>query len=224
MNPSQARTVAGLRRSTLFSTYDDDELSSLAAATTERRYARHEHIVPSGHDEVLLVNDGVIRLVRTSRDGNQLTLATMGTGELCGLSSSWSACIQGTVMESLSDATSIYSVPRSELQGLIREHPDFALVLIDLAERRLADMYARLEALAFFDVRVRLQHELAGMARTQCGHVVLATHEELAARIGSTQGVVTRALRCLRDDNLISTTPRRPGITVPDPDMLEDGT
>jgi CRP-like cAMP-binding protein len=78
----------------------------------------------------------------------------------------------------------------------------------------------RLEDLALRPVRARLAHELAHLASENHTGWVSATHDELAARIGSKQVEVTRGLRALRDEQLIASEPHCRGITVLDPAEL----
>lgn len=49
-----------------------------------------------------------------------------------------------------------------------------------------------------------------------------ATHDELAAWIGTSQIEVTRSLRKLREEGLVESIPRCRGITILDRDKLAD--
>ena len=123
-------------------------------------------------------------------------------------------------VEALDECTAVYAVPVSHLTRLIASHPALARRLLDQLGGQLAQAHARLAEMTLNNVKTRLAHTLAQLARRDHGHIVWATHAQLALIINTGPQEVARALRHLVALHLIDCQPHRHGITVLDPDAL----
>ncbi len=218
----QSRAVEALRHTAPFTTLSEIELEALAATVMERSYSRTQqiHCREEGGDGLLVFDRGAARLFRTSPDGTDVTLGTFRPGDLEGVSAAARSGRTSSVLEATSDGTVVYVLARHEVYGVLGNHPHILFALLDLLGARLAQVHARLESMVLYSARTRLAHELADLALHDAARRVDDTHEQLAARIGSTQAEVTRGLCAFRADRLIESTPRRHGLTVLEPDRL----
>ncbi len=151
-------------------------------------------------DRVYLVRRGWVRVSRLSRDGQELTLAVLGPGEILGEV----ALLDGR--ERTAEAVALTEVAlagltRQQFLRAIVDRPRCALHLImSLCERlRNADQLA--EELSFLDVKERLRRLMARLgADRRDNPLAELTHKELAEMIGASRESVTRALAELRKE------------------------
>jgi CRP/FNR family transcriptional regulator len=210
-----------LRRSGDFAGIPAADLLLLARTARRSMYARRQMIesqeLIAG---ILLVERGGIRLYRSSVDGSEVTLLSVGPGELFGMIMASAAIARVSILEAVEEDTRVSVLPRSVVRDLALRHPVLALQVLDHLGERLGELCDRIEDLALRPVRTRLAHELAHLASENQAGWVYDTHGELAAHIGSKQVEVTRGLRALRDEQLIASEPHCRGITVLDPAEL----
>jgi CRP-like cAMP-binding protein len=93
---------------------------------------------------------------------------------------------------------------RSDLERLITEKPQVALRLLEVLGRRVRELEAQLEAVAFKNVRARLASLLLQL-RDEAGSDEIAghTHQELAERVGTYRETATQVLNELKAEGLI---------------------
>lgn len=209
--------VDALRRTTVFSTLDEEALQRLACPARRRQFGKGAivaEIEGEGHDPIVPVR-GSLRLFRSCSAGQEVTLATFGAGDVFGLVYGGSPVWPHGTLEATT-CLDAYVIPRSTFCAVLAARPALAHTVLGLLGERLTTLCDRVEELALYNVLSRLAHELVRQADDGGGHWVEATHEQLAALIGSTQPHVTRSIGMLRDEGLIEVRPRRSGIRVLD--------
>jgi CRP/FNR family transcriptional regulator len=170
---------------------------------------------------VLVVVAGRVRMFRTAK-GSELTLLTLRVGDIVGLSPWWGALARGSTFEATEQHTVVYFLERKRFAQLLQAEPQMGIAAATVLERLLGELGEVAEDLGLFGVRARLAHCIARNAPTDRDERLKLTHEQLAWHIGSQQERVTRELRTLREEELISSTPRRPGIEVLEVERLAD--
>lgn len=212
-----SRVVQVLQETVLFTDVPAEELMPLAAGARPRSYAPHQPIAAHDfHEALLVIERGTLRLFRSCAAGNEVTLGTFSAGAVLGVSTYAPAIMATSTLEAVEQHTLVHGLSRQQVNAVLRRHPHLALRMMEQLGQQVQLLFERVEELALHPVRTRLAHELGSRARSDGRDQVHATHEELAAWIGSTQVEVSRGLRILRDERLISSTPHRRGITVLD--------
>jgi CRP-like cAMP-binding protein len=97
---------------------------------------------------------------------------------------------------------------RSDMQALIRRNPDVGLLLLAEVQRRFQERESELEALAFRGLPARLSALLL-REMDRDGVITGMTHQELAERLGTYRETVSQLLGRLRDDGVLSISPKR---------------
>ncbi|MBV9282374.1 MAG: Crp/Fnr family transcriptional regulator [Chloroflexi bacterium] len=218
-----AADVRHLRRIELFRDLSDRDLDALGALAQRRRYGRGELILQAGdeRDGLFGVEEGAARLYRLSAEGHEITLATFDVGDIFGLSFLSPRVGAVGAFEATADGTVVAHISRQHVGSFVAAHPDVALSAFDLVGYRLASMGDLVEELALHDAWTRVAHVLPQMARDAGGlRVVRASHREIAARVGTREDEVTRALRHLRELGLVGSIPHRRGVVLRDVEAL----
>lgn len=171
---------------------------------------------------VLLVLDGWFKITESSRNGYEALLRLRGPGDLVGESAVLAGASRSSTVSAVSDVTAL-AVAADAFARFLDERPSAMKQLLALTNDRLrASDRMRLE-FAACKVRERVARLLLELAEFH-GQVVPEgvaievplTHQELAGAIGSTREAVTRELRRLRDEKVLSTWERLHLVMRPD--------
>ena len=106
-------------------------------------------------------------------------------------------------------------VPKARFLNLMDQSPAFRAFVFSAFARRMQGMMHVLERVAFIRVESRLAEALLALAEDG---EVRATHQELAARIGSAREVVSRRLEVFARDGWVAT--ERGAVRLVDPVAL----
>lgn len=155
---------------------------------------------PSGF---VLVLDGEIAVHLTGRSGREISLYEVVPGQTCVQTT---LCLLGQVSYSAEavakTAVDIVIVPSAQFHRLLAESAGFRTFVFRSLGNRLSDVTGVLEQVAFVRIEARLAQEL--LRRAGAGEVAAATHQELAAAIGSAREVISRRLEVLSRMNLVT--------------------
>jgi CRP/FNR family cyclic AMP-dependent transcriptional regulator len=168
------------------------------------------------------VVSGMLRYFLSAGDGRQVTIRYMGPGDLVGSLSTDASTVK-THAEVLQAAV-LLNLDLGNVRSLAARRPAFAEALLDETVSRVRSAYRALSASAFMAVRSRVARDLRERARitgtpVHPGLHLDVTQQALADATGSVREVVARALRDLRDENVIG--PLGDGVTVLDFDALD---
>ncbi len=131
-------TMLILRRVPLFSELEPEDLQRIALVATERDYGPNATLIREGEagDELIVITEGTVRVVRNDDDGSERYLRTYGPGEHIGeLAVLRDRPRAATV---IADGAGVhgYALSGESLRAILRERPDAAMAMLaTLAER-----------------------------------------------------------------------------------------
>ena len=216
-----------LKAAPLFAALDDAELISLAARCAIRSYSPGEILFSEGEPctGMYIVVAGRVRIFKTSLNGREHVLTVEGPGASVAelpVFDGGSYPASGSALEK----TEALFVSRADLRAICLEHPEVSLKLLQVVGARLRRLVGIIEELSFTTVRHRLISWLLRQAKaegrpTERGIVFFlnASHQELAAQIGTVRELVSRNLARLQAQSFIEMNGRE--ITILDLDGLE---
>jgi len=208
--------ATSLRRIPFFREVPEDALAPLAA-TSARHVLGHGDTLWEPDDAleaVFALAAGIVRLSRPLDNGEEVTVALLDRGQVCGLASLDDAFVPTTVARALFDGTVVYRLPRRPFAAFLLAHPAVALHALATACRRVQDAY---DLLALADARARVAYVLAHLATANAERVMWATHEELATWARARRASLTAdVLPDLQGRGLIAYRRHQRGIRVCD--------
>jgi len=205
---------------------DEHALDGLRQSAVARHWRAGSTLVHEGDraGRVLIVQSGRVKISAITPDGNEVVLAIRGPGELVGELSAVDGRPHGGTVIAMDDVSCL-QVGNDDFIAFLRRHPDAAMAVIQLLAFRQRDADGKRIEFGAYDSVGRVARRLVELAeehgrRTGDGIRIMAglTQSELAGFTGSSREAVSRALRMLRDEGLITT--HRRGITVHDIDAL----
>ena len=195
----------------IFSGLTETELGFLAQRAVPRQYAPGEVVFAEGQPcaGLYVVERGHIRIFKTSPGGREQVLTIDGPG---------SSVAEVPVFDggnypasgAAVDSALLLFVSKQDFQALCLAHPQVTLKVLRIVGTRLRRLVEIIEELSFTTVRHRLASFLVRLARqegkrTPAGIEILlpASHQELAAQIGTVRELVSRNLSRFQAEGLL---------------------
>jgi CRP/FNR family transcriptional regulator len=149
------------------------------------------------------VKSGSIRVTLVSEEGREVVLYRVRPGEIClqtfaCLSRGATYAAEG-VVETPVDGVLI---PPAQFQKLVSESGAFRSAVFEAIAARFSEFEHVVETLAFTGIESRVASALLLLAGD--GHLVTATHHDIATEIGSAREVVSRQLKLLAQSGAIA--------------------
>jgi CRP/FNR family transcriptional regulator, anaerobic regulatory protein len=142
----------------------------------------------------LFVLDGSLRVMKTAENGREIVLYRVGRGETCLLTTSCLIARERYPAEGVTETEVRAAIlPDDVFNEALALSAEFRGFVFASLGARLADLMSLVEALLFGHGDARLARRLLDLA-TSSGEVI-ATHQQLAAEIGTAREVVSRFLK-----------------------------
>lgn len=219
---------AVLLRVPLFAGLSPQVAASLRERVRRRSFPAGTYLTREGEpaDSMFVIEEGLVRVSRTSRQGRELVLGLLGAGDTLGelgvLEATGSQDADAIAVE----PTMCVALARVELRALIRRSPDLGLRLLATLVDQLHGKDQELADIAFLDVPGRLAHKLLQLAARHGEAVadgvrigVRLPQSDLAAMVGASRENVNRALGRFVDEGAV--TMERGIITIVNADSLK---
>lgn len=153
-----------------------------------------------------MVMTGVGRVFKLSPSGREVTLYRIYGGESCVLTAS---CIMSQnnfpAMAATESAVSAILVSPQNVRDWFCKDSEWQKFIFGLLSYRLSDIISVVEEVAFKRIDVRIAEQLSRNL-IHGGRVIVKTHAELAADVGSSREVISRILKDFADRGLVHLT------------------
>lgn len=143
-----------------------------------------------------LVLKGSLKVTRKDKQGRDILLYYIGTGESC--IASYAAALfreQSKVSAYTEEASEIVLLPVNQIEEWAREFPSWNLFVVKLYYRRFEELLEAFNSLTFHKVDQRLADHLRKKAQMNATDELATTHQQLADEIGTAREVVSRLLK-----------------------------
>ena len=192
-----------LRRTRLFAGLDQPTLRALAERSVERSFPRHGRLFFQGDpgNGLFVVASGLVKVVVTSEDGEEMVLVTLGPGEALGELAVVDGGPRSAAAEAL-EPTSALLITRPVVLELAARDPALTEALLQALGGLLRRLTEQASDLVFLDLPGRMAKLLAGLAAergtaTAEGIELDAnlTQTDLAGMVGASRQSVNQILQ-----------------------------
>lgn len=201
-----------LRTVPIFAELSEVDVQALARLTTRRRYPKDTVVFFENEqgDTLFMILEGRVRVTILGDDGREVILSVLGPGDFFGeISLLDNEPRSATAIAA--EESELLLLHRADLQGAMSENPSIGAALIRVLSARLRRANHQISTLALLDVYGPVARVILDIAREEGrrlkdGRIAFrrATHQELANRIGTTRETVTRMLKDLERQGLIT--------------------
>ena len=168
---------------------------------------------------VYFISEGAVRIFRSNPEGREQTLSFLRAGDSFNIPTAFfENRLAPASAEAIGNTTLVY-ISQEDFRRITSENTQIALVVLGDLSNRLQFMTNLVHDVSLRSVRGRLARFLLDQSRTPSSEPAGLTQEQMAARIGTSREVVSRALRSLIRDGLIKT--ERHNIIILKPDILD---
>jgi len=202
-----------LRRLNLFDGMTDIEVEAVSRDLRMRHCPARSTILDGTSERIYLIKEGRVRLYHLSRQGQEVTTAVLGPGQLFGLGALFGRTTEATHAEPMEDSYVCDADGQEFLQILARHPVLMAKVLMAMA-KQIFRLEETIESIVSRPVAGRLAGLVVSMldqAETTPEGPLLrsVSHEEMGKMIGATRESVTRTLGDWRRHGIIAMRGRR---------------
>jgi len=152
-----------------------------------------------------IVLSGSLKVTRTDDDYRELLLYYIKPGESCIMS--FLAGIHNDtskIKAVVEEDAEILLIPVTKASDWIKEFPEWTDFIFNLYQKRFEELLEVVNSVAFQKVDVRLLHLLKGKSDLYHTKELSVTHQQLADELGITREAVSRVLKQMENENLIS--------------------
>ncbi len=202
--------VTVLRTVPLFEELTDDELSALGETSRVRDLERGDVLFREGDepDELLVVLEGRVAIIRGFVDGRESVLALMEPGACFGDMGLFSRDGRSTDARAL-EPSQVLAIPYSSLREIYDQRPALLWHVAEVLTDRLRTTDEALSDSMFLDVAGRTAKRLIELSNGDDAFTLPVTQEELAGMVGASRERVNKALASFVKLGWITQTDRR---------------
>ena len=177
--------------------------------------------------EVLyILNKGIVKLFKIDLEGHEKTLAILKPpeffGEMALLGEQGRSATALSIRETL-----VYLLFKDDFQRLLKEYPSISMNVANTLSQRLYGANDEAQILSYKDAQGRVAYVILRLYwgglidfNDEGKAMLRLTHQELASLAGTSRETVTRALKALEEERVISTRPKE--VLIQDPEGLEE--
>jgi len=156
-------------------------------------------------DAVPLLLDGAIKIMRLDSEGDEMLLYFLESGDSCALSmGSYMGASKSSIRAVTERDTSLVMVPVGVGQGWMKTFTSWSAFVLESYQTRLEEMVDAIDALASMDLPTRLRRYLSDKVKIQGSMTLQTTHQEIANDLHTSRVVVSRLLKSLEKEGVLS--------------------
>lgn len=204
-----------------WSKLSDEEREQILHACAEVFYEKGEQIHRSdmGCKGAILVLSGLLRVYIVSDEGREVTLFRIHAGENCVLSASCLLdAIQFDILIEAAEASQAIVIPANVLHPIMESNPYVGLYMYKQATERFSDVMWMMQQILFMGADRRVAIFLWDEMVRRNQPVLHMTHDEIARNIGSAREVVSKVMKYLSEEGVVSL--KRGRVEIVDKDKL----
>ena len=145
-------------------------------------------------ENLLLLLSGTVRVQQTSDTGREIVLYRIHAGESCVLTTASLLAQETYSAEGVAETNvSAVAIPRAVFDDLVANSKSFRDFIFAAYSRRITDLFYVIDEVAFRRIDIRLAQKLLELQ--DASHALHATHQQLAAELGTAREVISRQLQ-----------------------------
>ncbi|MGI9526827.1 MAG: Crp/Fnr family transcriptional regulator [Weeksellaceae bacterium] len=161
-------------------------------------YGEHMQFIP-------LLNEGVIKVFKENKDGDEILLYFLEQGETCAFTLQ---CLQVGDFKSEIRAVaetngSILKIPLHKMEDWMAKYTTWRQFILASYQSRIYEMLDVIDSIAFQNLDTRLINYLKDKAMVNRSMTLEITHQEIADELNSSRVVISRLLKKLENDHKI---------------------
>ena len=154
-----------------------------------------------------LVLSGSIKIMTEDKEGDELLLYYLEFGDTCAVTLKCCTTKAKSTVKGITETqTTILYIPIAELEIWMVKYPSWRNFILDSYNARLHEMISAIDNIVFNSLEERLKRYLKDKVWVTKNAVLHVSHQEIANDLHSSRVVISRLMKKLEKENLISQT------------------
>ncbi len=156
-------------------------------------------------NNIFFILDGCVRISRISEEGREVVLYRIHRGDFC-LMTAYSIMTDTDfpAIAQVEKETEVIALPSTVFKQILKENQELQSFIFSSSLNRLKDVIVVLENITFTGIKQRLAKFLIMSAAERPSPTLKITHEQIALEVGSSREVISRTLKNLEDEGVVS--------------------
>ena len=156
-------------------------------------------------NSIPIVTSGSIRVMRTDEDGREILLYYISSGESCIMSFLGGLHQDTSKIKAVAEEnTEILFIPIDKVTELIKEYPEWLNYIFRLYHKRFEELLEVVNEVAFKKMDERILSFIKKKCELTKNNELHLTHEQIANELGTARVVVSRLLKQMEDEGLVT--------------------
>ncbi len=150
------------------------------------------------------VISGSLKVSRESKDGEELLLYYMESGDTCAMT--LQCCVtksKSQIRVTTLDETTLLMIPMEYMEKWMEKYHSWRQYILDSYHSRMMELMDTIDAMAFMRLDERLQKYLVDQAKLKGSLEIHHTHKQIAEDLHSSRVVISRLLKQMEVKGLI---------------------
>jgi CRP/FNR family transcriptional regulator, anaerobic regulatory protein len=197
--------LENLKENTLFN-FEDDLLKEIDKTGTLKNFKEGDKLIEIGDfvTAMPLLLNGAIKILREDKDGDELLLYFLESGDTCAMT--LSCCLGQTRSEIRAvaerDAT-VIMIPIGKMEEWTSKYKSWRNFVFESYHSRLTEMLDTIDTIAFLNMDQRLMKYLRDKAMINQNEMLQVTHQQIAYELHTSRVVISRLLKKLEIEGKI---------------------
>lgn len=185
----------------------DTELAREIATIGRLKRVKSGRVVISAEsdsNEIPIVLDGLLKVMREDTNGKEVFLYFLEGGETCAMSIT--CCIEGRkkAFKVVAEEDSVlWMIPMGEIDRWIARYQSFRKFVFDAYQTRFDELLNAIDSVVFLKMDQRLYKYLLDKKQASGSYVIHKTHEQIANELNTSRVVISRLLKQMEHEEKI---------------------
>ena len=190
----------------LFPQFETSLREKLANIGSIQKFEENEILMRPGQyfKTTMLLVEGVIKLYREGKDGNEFFMYFIEPGNACALSMICASKNEASaIMAKTIKPVKIISLPINYMDELMTNYKSWYYFVVETYRYRFEDMLNVVDAIAFKAMDERLEFYLKNQCKLYQTNILNLTHQQIAEDLNSSREVISRLLKKMEQNQMV---------------------
>lgn len=186
--------------------FDAFIIDNIATYGTLKQFRTDDIIVDIGQDltHIPLLLEGNIKVSSEDKDGHELLIYTLETGDTCAMSLTCCMAKSKSKIRAVADKDStVIMIPNDKMSEWFHTNESWRNFILQSYQVRFNEMLETIDTLAFMKMDQRLFKYLTDHVKLNASKTIAKTHNDIAEDLNTSRVVISRLLKQLEHEKKI---------------------
>jgi len=156
-------------------------------------------------EQMPLLIDGAIKVLREDEDGDELLLYFLEKGDTCAMTMSCCMGSSRSEIRAIAEQDSmVVMIPVDKMPEWIQKFDDWRAFVFESYTQRMSELLSAIDSLAFMNMHERVIKYLRDRVMIDKDNALIVTHQEIANDLHTSRVVISRILKSLEKEGKIA--------------------